>query len=193
MLQLRLALAILGVGLLALGTVRAADDLKVGDKAPKFESTSDEGKPWKSEDVVGKKVLVVYFFPADFTGGCTKQACGFRDNYEKIADKGAVVVGVSGDSAKTHALFKKEHKLPFTLLADEKGEIAKALGVPVDVKAAKAKVKIGGEDTEVERGATIKRWTVVIDKDGKVVHKAEVKDAANDSKTILEVVEKLGK
>src|SRR5262249_52137477 len=89
-------------------------DLKVGDKAPEFEATDDQGKAFKSSDVVGKKILVVYFYPADCTGGCTKQACGFRDDADKLADKGVVVVGVSGDSVKNHQVFKKVHKLNFT-------------------------------------------------------------------------------
>ena len=58
--------------------------LKVGDKAPAFTSTDDQGKPWKSSDHVGKKIVVLYFYPADLTGGCTKQACGYRDDIEKL-------------------------------------------------------------------------------------------------------------
>src|SRR5271168_1074208 len=65
---------------------------KVGDMAPKFEAKDDQGKTWKSTDHVGKKVLVVYFYPADFTGGCTKQACGFRDDAKVLIDKGIEVV-----------------------------------------------------------------------------------------------------
>jgi peroxiredoxin Q/BCP len=67
--SLRLALAVLGVGALTLGLARAADDPKVGDKSPTFEATNDEGKTWKSDDHVGKKIVVVYFFPVAFTGG----------------------------------------------------------------------------------------------------------------------------
>src|SRR5260370_37938678 len=92
---------LLGVVGLAGGSVQAADDkveLNVGDPAPTFESTDDEGKPWKSTEYVGKKVVVVYFYPADLTGGCTKQACGFRDNMKALTDKGVEVVGGSGDS-----------------------------------------------------------------------------------------------
>jgi peroxiredoxin Q/BCP len=170
-----------------------AQETKVGDKAPEFDSVDESGKPWKSADHVGKKIVVVYFYPADFTGGCTKQACGFRDDFQKLTDKGVLVVGVSGDSAKTHELFKKEHKLPFTLLADEKGEVAKKFGVPVKVGAAKAKVKVDGKDTEIERGATAQRWTFVIDKSGKIAHKNDKVAAAEDSKNILELVEKLSK
>src|SRR5262249_48334935 len=121
------------LGLSVVGFVHAQEKkIKVGDKAPAFESVDENGKAWKSSDVVGKKILVLYFSPADFTGGCTAQACGYRDDIEKLSGKGVEVVGVSGDSAENHALFKKEHKLPFTLLADTKGEVAKTFGVPVN-------------------------------------------------------------
>ncbi len=121
-----LALTILGMCLPAL-----AADLNVGDAAPSFTSTDDQGKAWKSSDYVGKKIMVVYFYPADLTGGCTKQACGFRDDMKKLQDQGVEVVGVSGDSVRNHQLFKKEHELNFTLLADEDGNVAKAFGVPL--------------------------------------------------------------
>src|SRR4051812_24760363 len=98
-------------------------ELKVGDPAPKFEALDDTGKPWKSENHVGKKIMVVYFYPADFTGGCTKEACGYRDDYSKLTEKGVDVVGVSGDSSHNHELFKKAHDLNFTLLADTDGKI----------------------------------------------------------------------
>src|SRR5258707_662794 len=129
-----LAALLLGIVALAGGSVQAADDkveLNVGDPAPTFESTDDEGKPWKSTEYVGKKVVVVYFYPADLTGGCTKQACGFRDNMKALTDKGVEVVGVSGDSAKNHQVFKKVQSLNFTLLADEDGAVAKKFGVPL--------------------------------------------------------------
>ncbi len=184
------AVLALGIWVAARGTVRGADDVKVGDKAPTFEATDDQGKAWKSSDHVGKKVIVVYFYPADFTGGCTAQACGFRDDYKTLADKGVEVVGVSGDSAKTHELFKKEYKLPFTLLADEKGDIAKKFGVPAGPGGQVTK-KIDGTDQVLKRGATIKRWTFVIDKNGKIVYKNDKVNAGKDSKQILDVIEKL--
>jgi peroxiredoxin Q/BCP len=181
----RMAAALACFGLLA---TSLEAQVNKGDKAPVFEAKDETGKVWKSSDVVGKKVVVVYFYPADFTGGCTKQACSFRDDFSKLTDKDVVVVGVSGDTPETHAKFKKEHNLPFTLLADEKGEVAKKFGVPVKVGSAKAKVKIGGESVEVERGATTSRWTFVIAKDGTIVHKNEKVAAAEDSKQILNVI-----
>src|SRR5712675_1728769 len=72
-------------------------DLKVGDAAPSFSAKDDTGADWKSADHVGKKILVVYFYPASFTGGCTKQACAYRDDQKALNDAGAEVIGVSGD------------------------------------------------------------------------------------------------
>ena len=167
-------------------------NLKVGDKAPEFTSVDDKGEEWKSADHVGKKILVVYFYPADLTGGCTKQACGFRDDMEKLQNKEVEVVGVSGDSPENHQLFKKVHELNFTLLADEKGEVAKAFGVPVG-KGGVFKFEHEGQTHELTRGVTAKRWTFVIDKEGKIVHKDTSVKAPEDSETVMEVVAKLQK
>jgi peroxiredoxin Q/BCP len=176
-------------GLVAAETV----DLKKGDPAPVFQSIDDHGKAWKSTDHVGKKVLVVYFYPADFTGSCTKQACGFRDDMESLKAKGAQVIGISGDEAKNHALFKKHHNLKFTLLADVDGTVAKKFGVPTS-KGGEVKPKeLNDPNLVLKRGVTIKRWTFVIDKDGKIAYKDSDVKAAEDSKHILEVIEKLQK
>ena len=133
-----------------------AADLKVGDPAPVFNSTDDQGKPWKSTDYVGKKILVVYFYPADMTGGCTKQACGFRDDMKKLQDQGVEVVGVSGDAVRNHQLFKKVHNLNFTLLADEDHAVCDLYGVWAEKK----------NYGRTYWGAL--RSTFIIDPDGKV-------------------------
>lgn len=189
------AVALAGIALLLGNSLSAGDkvDLKVGDKAPEFTSVDDQGKPWKSTDHVGKKVVVVYFYPADLTGGCTKQACGFRDDSEKLKAKGVEVVGVSGDSVENHKLFKKEMKLDFTLLADEKGDVAKKFGVPVS-KGGVFKYKAAdGTVTPLTRGVSTARVTFVIAPDGTIASREAVKDAGGDSKRIMEVVEKLKK
>jgi peroxiredoxin Q/BCP len=109
-----------------------AVDLKVGDAAPKFEALDDSGKTWKSEDHVGKKAIVLYFYPASFTGGCTAQAKAFQADMKKFADQNVEVVGVSGDTVRGQEAFKKYFKLDFTLLSDEKGDAAaKLYGVPL--------------------------------------------------------------
>ena len=168
----------------------AQDGLNVGDAVPAFEAPDDAGKAWKSADHVGKKILVVYFYPASFTGGCTKQACGFRDDQKALEEKGVEVVGVSGDAVKTQELFKKEHNLNFALLADEKGDVAKAFGMTPKA-GGKAKVKAGGQDAEFTRAITTARWTFVVGKDGKVAYKNTKVNAAEDSKAVLEAVSKL--
>jgi peroxiredoxin Q/BCP len=166
--------------------------VKVGDKAPAFSSVDETGKTWKSSDVVGKKILVLYFYPADFTGGCTKQACGFRDDIEKLHSQGVEVVGVSADSVKTHKMFKAHHKLNFTLLADEKGEVARLFGVPVKAGQGKATgIDESGKKVDVLRENTILRYTVVINKQGDVAAIDAVKDAEGDSKRIAQIVKKL--
>jgi thioredoxin-dependent peroxiredoxin len=178
-------------------TLRAAEDktvnVKVGQLAPSFEATDDQGKTWKSSDHVGKNVIVLYFYPADMTGGCTKQACGFRDDLKKLEGKGVEVVGVSGDSVKNHQFFKDYHKLNFTLLADEDGALAKKFGVPVKAGGAFKTKDQDGKEVELKRGVTASRWTFVISKDGKIVHKNDKVNAAEDSKEILKVVKTLDK
>jgi thioredoxin-dependent peroxiredoxin len=165
--------------------------VKVGDAAPAFESVDENGKTFKSSDVIGKKIVVLYFYPADFTGGCTAQACGFRDDIEKLKSANVVVIGVSGDSAETHKLFKSHHKLPFTLLADEKGTVAKAFGVPVGKGGDSPTINEQGEKGKAPRGVTISRWTVVIDKAGNIAALDQVGKAGDDAKRVAEMVKKL--
>jgi peroxiredoxin Q/BCP len=99
------------------------------------------------------------------------------------------VIGVSGDTVKAQEAFKKMHQLPFTLLADEKGEVARAFGVPTS-KGGTVKPKIDGQEVEFTRGVTIKRWTFVLGKDGKIAYKNTEVKAAEDSKAVLEAVQK---
>jgi peroxiredoxin Q/BCP len=152
--------------------------LKSGDKAPAFAGKTDEGKSWKSKDHVGKKILVVYFYPKDMTPGCTKQACNYRDAQAELEDADVEVIGVSGDTVESHKKFKEEHDLNFTLLADPEGKIAKAFGVPAKAMAG---------------GLIASRWTFIVDRDGKIAHKDEKVDAAKDTATVLKVVEELQK
>ena len=190
--------AVLGIlALAAYGGPAAADepraDLNVGDPAPAFEAVDDLGRPWKSVDHVGAKYLVVYFFPGDFTPGCTRQAQNFRDAMNKLNDEGVEVVGVSGDSVPTHQLFKKAQKLNFTLLADDEGRLAATFGVPVgkgaDVKAKDA----DNQPLTLKRALTAVRWTFVIGKDGKIVYKNTRVDPAKDSKDIADLIDQLNK
>jgi peroxiredoxin Q/BCP len=99
--------------------------LKEGDPAPDFTATTDDGKTVSLSDFRGKNVIL-YFYPKDSTPGCTKEACAFRDDFIEFKKKDAVVLGVSTDSAKSHAKFVEKYKLPFTLLVDEDKKIVHA-------------------------------------------------------------------
>jgi thioredoxin-dependent peroxiredoxin len=193
MLAMRFGFSFVLAVCLTAAAVQAADkvDLKVGDAAPKFECTDDAGKTFKAADHLGKKAMVVYFYPIATTGGCTKQACGFRDAMAKLKDKDVVVVGVSGDSPVGLKLFRELHNLNFTLLSDSKGEVANAFGVPTN-KGRKFKGKDkDGKEVEWEVGVVASRWTFVIGKDGKIAAKETKVNAAEDAKKVTEIIENL--
>lgn len=185
---------LLWLGCLISGVLTAgadAGEVNVGDKAPAFTALDQDGRQWKSADHVGSRIVVVYFYPADMTGGCTKQACAFRDDLSQLKQKGVEVVGVSGDSVRNHQLFKKAHSLNFTLLADTQGQVAEAFGVPVTKEEKSVKAVIDGKDEILTRSITAKRWTFVIDRDGVVAAKNTMVVAAEDSRAIAEIVAKL--
>ena len=102
--------------------------LKEGDKAPGFTAETSAGGKVSLGDFAGKPVIL-YFYPKDDTPGCTKEACSFRDSYQQFLDAGAVVLGASPDSAKSHDKFIKKFHLPFTLLADPEKRIVQDYGV----------------------------------------------------------------
>jgi peroxiredoxin Q/BCP len=102
--------------------------ISAGIPAPEFELSDDEGRVRKLSDFRGQNV-VLYFYPADDTPGCTKEACKFRDDYSAYQKDGVVVLGVSPDSAASHARFKKKFGLQFPLLADEGHKVCDAYGV----------------------------------------------------------------
>ena len=165
--------------------------VKVGDTAPAFESVDESGKPFKSSTVIGKNIVVLYFYPADFTGTGAAQARGFQEEMENLNNRGALVVGVSGDSVSTHKLFKAYYKLPFTLLADEKGEVAKLFGVPVKDGGKSPTINEKEEKGSANRGVTIESWTFVIDKAGKVAAADKVGKAGGDAKRVAEILKEL--
>ena len=101
--------------------------LKEGDKAPEFTLQNAEGETVSLSGFAGKTV-VVYFYPKDDTPGCTKEACGFRDVYDDILAKDAVVLGISADSVGSHAKFKEKFNLPFHLLSDPEKTVIEAFG-----------------------------------------------------------------
>jgi peroxiredoxin Q/BCP len=101
--------------------------IEEGAKAPAFTMKDQDGKPVKLSDFAGKQV-VLYFYPKDMTPGCTTEACDFRDNHTKLQKAGAVVLGVSPDSDKSHQKFIAKHELPFPLLVDEGHAVAEKFG-----------------------------------------------------------------
>ena len=105
--------------------------VQVGDQTPDFTWTAPTGEQVRLSDLTNqKKVVVLFFYPKDGSAICTKEACAFRDAYDQFAEAGAVVIGVSGDSAERHSAFAARHNLPFYLVSDADGSIRKAFGVP---------------------------------------------------------------
>ncbi|WP_269225919.1 peroxiredoxin [Flavobacterium eburneipallidum] len=103
--------------------------LQIGDRIPEFSAKNQNGNSFESASIIGKKPVVIYFYPKDNTPGCTTQACGFRDQYEDFKDLGAEVIGISSDSIASHEKFAQQYKLPFILLADSDKKIRNLFGV----------------------------------------------------------------
>ena len=128
---------------------------KVGNKAPAFTMMTDGDESVALKALKGKKVIL-YFYPKDDTPGCTKEACGFRDNLRNFKKVKAVIIGISKDSTKSHDKFKAKYGLPFTLASDEDGKVSEAYGVWKE-KNMYGKTYMG-----------IERTTVLIGADGKI-------------------------
>jgi len=126
--------------------------IRIGDEVPDFMLLSSSNKKFSIQNYVGKKNIVLYFYPKDNTPGCIREACAFRDSYEVFKKMGAEVIGVSSDSQKKHQEFVKKYNLPFILLSDEEKKVRKKFGVPSTL------------------GLIAGRVTYVIDKKGIVRH-----------------------
>jgi peroxiredoxin Q/BCP len=147
-----------------------------GKKAPAFKLTDADGKTVTLADYAGKD-LVLYFYPRDDTPGCTKEACGFRDEWAELRKRGVAVVGVSPDSAASHQKFAAKYKLPFTLLSDPDKKAMAAYGAWGE-KVLYGKKKIG-----------VIRSTTWIGPDGKVKkHWARVPKAEDHPEKVLEAI-----
>src|SRR6266699_3835123 len=107
--------------------------VEIGTPAPRFRLQTSTGEYVSLEDFHGKKNVVVYFYPKDFTKGCTAEACEFRDSYEEFKNLGAEVIGISNDDQKSHDAFAAQHKLPFILLSDLDGSVIKSCVIFLDV------------------------------------------------------------
>lgn len=103
--------------------------VQVGDSAPDFSLPTQDGKSVRLSDFREKSAIILYFYPKDDTGGCTAEACSFRDSYEDFKEAGAEVIGVSSDSIESHDRFAQKYRLPFILASDSKGELRKQYGV----------------------------------------------------------------
>ena len=180
-------LSTLAIFVLASFTVSGQQGLAVGDRAPEFKAPADDGSTWDISKFLGKNYIVVYFYPAAMTGGCTKQACSYRDHKDDLHSAGVEVVGVSGDNVESLRLFKQAENLNFTLLSDEKGDIARAFGVPVGEGGA-IKRTLGGTEHELVRTVTAKRWTFIVGKDRKIIYKNESVNAEKDTEEVLNFI-----
>lgn len=177
-------LSILVLSVLVSLAVSAQESLSVGDKAPMFEATADDGSTWNLSDYIGKHDIVVYFYPAAMTTGCTTEACSYRDHLDDLTSANAIVVGVSGDNVESLKLFKQAENLNFPLLSDETGTIAKSFGVPIGQGGSITRT-VGGIDHLLVRDVTLRRWTFVIGKDGTIIYKNDSVNPAEDSEQIL--------
>ena len=154
--------------------------MEVNDKAPDFNTTDENGKEVALKDFRGKTV-VLYFYPKADTPGCTKEACEFRDTYKKIEKTGAVLVGISADTANAQKKFQDKFSLPFMLLADAEKKIANLFGV-VKEKNMYGKKVMG-----------IARTTFVIGPDGKIQHVFNNVKAEGHAEQVLEYLKALQK
>jgi thioredoxin-dependent peroxiredoxin len=141
--------------------------VEVGHPAPEFSLPADDGSTVSLAGLRGKMV-VLYFYPKDDTPGCTTEACGIRDVWSEFAATGAVVLGVSPDSVRSHAKFRDKYQLPFRLLADEDHRVADAYGAWGE-KRMYGRVYLG-----------VLRSTFIIDRNGRIAHLfPKVKPAAH--------------
>jgi len=153
----------------------SATSLKSGDKAPEFTLPDQDGKAFKLSDRIGKGWTVLYFYPKADTPGCTKQACAFRDSIKAIQAQNAEIFGISVDSQTSQKNFHTKHKINFTLLCDEKADVAEKFGVKMPV--------IG----------IAKRWTFVIDPELNIRNIEKDVDPALDAKKTAKLLEDLQK
>ena len=107
----------------------AAHELEEGEKAPDFELMTHDGRKFRLYEELKSGPIVLYFYPKDFTPGCTTEACEFRDRYDTFVKNGYRVFGVSSDPPEVHMRFAEQYRLPFTLLSDTEGKVRKLFGV----------------------------------------------------------------
>lgn len=171
------------------GFTRAQADL--GEKISNFTAIDQDGEKWVlKKELKSAEYTVIYFYPAAFTGGCTKQACSYRDQKAELKSVNAQVLGVSGDKPATLELFALEHQLNFTLLSDESGELAALFGV-TQKDGGTIQREIKGETLDMTRGTTIARWTFILDHKGLLIYKDAEVNAVEDSGKVIEFLSSL--
>lgn len=146
--------------------------MKKGDRIPNISLKDQNGNNFSFEELEGK-AFVVYFYPKDFTLGCTKEACNFRDSYEEFKDLGAEVIGISADSEDSHSSFADKHRLPYILLSDENKQARKAFAVKSNLL-----------------GLLPGRETFIFDKNGRLLHKFNSMNASRHMPEALAVLRK---
>jgi thioredoxin-dependent peroxiredoxin len=146
----------------------------VGSRAPSFLAPDATGNMIRLASFQGKSPVVLYFYPKDNTSGCTKEACGFRDNYDAFERAGVVVIGVSPDSSESHGKFAAKHLLPFILASDVDKQICQAYGVWQE-KSMYGRKYMG-----------VARTTFIIDKKGKIAHLFEKVKPVGHESAVLE-------
>lgn len=172
----------------------AEQTLQVGDIAPDIQCLDDQGQIWSSRSLIGKRAMVVYFYPSDFAFCCTRQAVRYRDCQRELAEQGVEVVGISGDAVAAHQMFKTSQRLNFTLLSDRDGGVARQFGVPLRaggkamIQDANGKALVGpdGKAVEITREITAARWTFIIGIDGRILHRETAASPVKDSREALE-------
>jgi peroxiredoxin Q/BCP len=123
--------------------------LKRGDTAPDFALPDQDGNSVRLSDLLTEGPVLLYFYPADFTPGCTKEACDIRDMHEDISDVGIRVLGISPQDENSHTRFRQKHRLPFTLLADTDKSVVRAFGAdgPLGIGVRRATFLIDSDQT----------------------------------------------
>ncbi|MGW8316284.1 MAG: peroxiredoxin [Bacteroidales bacterium] len=179
------------IAFLSVIAITAQAQVELGEKVPNFSAIDQDGSTWVlKKHLKQSDYLVVYFYPAAFTGGCTAQACAYRDQKGDLEAVGAQVVGISGDTPETLELFATEHGLNFTLLSDESGEIASLFDVPYKLGGGTHQ-EVQGKEMDIERGSTIQRWTFILDRKGTLIYKDTEVNAAEDSHKVVEFLSSL--
>jgi peroxiredoxin Q/BCP len=160
--------------------------IEEGDRVPDFSALDENGETWTLSEQRAE-YLVVYFYPAAFTGGCTKQACSYRDHDTRFKLLKASVIGISGDDHVNLGAFRAFHNLNFTLLSDPDGKIAEIFGVPVRDGGTIEK-EVDGKTLQFSRGVTTSRWTFVLDVNGRLIYRDQKVSAGTDPETVLKFI-----